>query len=194
LTFTAGFNKKLAGLCTLFFAIAAIILAVITWSRMYMQMGKLIRANGEKISFLRNRTASYFKLRGRRPRILITRISPNGLERTVKSVAANFADIGFDVDINLSIQSPAAVARIAVENDVHAVGLPCVSSESEPFVSELLTSLRAECGQSILVVAWMSPQLEDFSKFLKPGIGNFKIFGPGTGYNDSASQILDNLE
>jgi methylmalonyl-CoA mutase len=159
-----------------------------------MYMGKLIQANGEKISSLRNRTASYFLLQGRRPRILITRIYPNGPERTAKSVAATFADIGFDVDINLSVQSPAAVARIAVENDVHAIGLPCISSESEPFLSELLTSLNAECDQSILVVAWVSAQSEDLSTSLKPGIGNFKIFGPETGYIDSAIQILDNLE
>lgn len=157
-------------------------------------MGKLIQANGEKISFLRNRTATYFKLQGRRPRILITRIPPNGSERTVKSVAAAFADIGFDVDINLSVQPPVAVARIAVENDVHAIGIPCVSSDSEPFVTELLTSLNAECDQSILVVAWMSAQSEDFNTSFKPGIGNFRIFGPETGYNDSASQILDNLD
>lgn len=163
-------------------------------SRTYMHMGKLIQANGEKISFLRNRTASYFKLQGRRPRILITRISSNGSERTVKSVAAAFSNIGFDVDINLSVQAPVAVARIAVENDVHAIGIPCVSSESEPFVTELLTSLKAECEQSILVVAWMSVQTEDFNTSIKPGIGNLRIFGPETGYNDSAGQILDNLE
>jgi methylmalonyl-CoA mutase len=157
-------------------------------------MGIRVQANGEKISFLRKRTASYFKLQGRRPRILITRICPNGSERTVKSVAATFADIGFDVDINLSVPSPAAVVRIAVENDVHAIGLPCVSSESEPFITELLTALNAEGDQSILVVAWMSAQSEDLSTSLKPGAGNFKIFGPETGYHDSAIQILDNLE
>jgi methylmalonyl-CoA mutase len=159
-----------------------------------MQMRKIIQGNGDKISFLRNRTASYLKLQGRRPRILITRIPPNGSERTVKSAAAAFANIGFDVDINLSVQAPVAVARIAVENDVHAIGIPCVSSESEPFVTELLTSLDAECDQRILVVVWMSVQSEDLGASLKSGMGNFRIFGPETGYNDSASQILDNLE
>ena len=157
-------------------------------------MGKLIQPNGEKISFLRNRTSTYFKLQGRRPRILITRIPPNGSERTVKSIAAAFADIGFDVDINLSVSPPVAVARIAVENDVHAIGIPCVSSDSEPFVTELLTSLKAECDQSILVVAWMPVQSANFGRSFKPAIGNFRVFGPETGYNDCASQILDNLE
>lgn len=157
-------------------------------------MGKRIQANGESISFLRNRTATYFKMQGRRPRIMITRIPPNGSERTAKSIATVFADMGFDVDINLSVQTPVAVARIAVENDVHAIGIPCVSSDGEPFITELLSSLNAQCGRNILVVVWMSAQSEDFRAFCKPGTGNFKIFGPEIGYNDCASQILDSLE
>lgn len=157
-------------------------------------MGKRIQANDEKIRLLRNRTATYFKLQGRRPRILITRIPPNGSERTVKSLAAAFADIGFDVDINLFVQPPPAVARIAIENDVHAIGIPCVSSDSEPFVKELLTSLDAKCDQPILVVAWLTVPSGAFRAPLQSGIGNFRIFGPETSYNDSAGLILDNLE
>jgi methylmalonyl-CoA mutase len=157
-------------------------------------MGKPVQANGEKISLMRNRTACRLKSQGRRPRILITRISPNGSERTVKSVAAVFADIGFDVDINLSVQPPDAVARIAAENDVHAIGIPCVSCEGALFVAELLTSLKTEYDQSIMVVVWMSVQEEDFSTFIKPGFGNFMIFGPEIGYIDSAGRILDNLQ
>jgi methylmalonyl-CoA mutase len=157
-------------------------------------MNKIMHANGDKISFLRNRADAYLKLQGRRPRILITRISPNSSERTVKSAAAAFANIGFDVDINLSVQAPFAVARIAVENDVHAIGIPCVAPESEPFVRELLTSLDAECDQRIIVVAWGAVQTEDSGTALTSDIGNFRVFGPETDYNDSASQILNCLE
>ncbi|MGD8847299.1 MAG: hypothetical protein PVJ84_14365 [Desulfobacteraceae bacterium] len=157
-------------------------------------MGKHTQAVGDEVSLLRDRTAAYFKLEGRRPRILITRIHPNGSERRVKSAAAAFADIGFDVDINLSVQPPAAVARTAIENDVHAIGIACVTSRSEPFVYELLASLEAQCDRSILVVAWMTVQPEDFSPTFEPGAGNIRIFGPETGYSRSASQILDNLQ
>jgi methylmalonyl-CoA mutase len=157
-------------------------------------MENFIQANGEKISCLRNRTVNYSKAQGRRPRILITRISSNSSERTVKTVAAAFANIGFDVDINLSVQAPVAVARMAVENDVHAIGIPCFNSESEPFVTELLASLNTECDQKILVVAWTPVQAEDAGTYFKSCSGDIKIFGPEAGYNDSAGQILDNLE
>jgi methylmalonyl-CoA mutase len=154
----------------------------------------LIPANSEKISFIRNRTARYSELQGRRPRILITRFAPNGSERAVKSIAAAFADMGFDVDINLSVRAPVALARIAAENDVHAIGIPCISSKSRRFVVELLRFLKTEGGRNILVVAWMSVYSESFNTFFKAGDGKLKIFRSEIGYNDSASQILDDLE
>ena len=157
-------------------------------------MEKSIPADSEKISFIRNRTARYSKLQGRRPRILITRFPPNGSERAVKSIAAAFADMGFDVDINLSVQAPVVLARIAAENDVHAIGIPCISSKSKRFVAELLKFLKTEGGQNILVVAWMAVQSEGFNASFRVGDGNLKIFIPETGYNNSAGQILDDLE
>jgi methylmalonyl-CoA mutase len=102
--------------------------------------------------------------------------------------------MGFDVDINLAVQTPVDVARIAVENDVHAIGIPCAHTDSEPFIAELLTSLGAQSGPRILVVVWMSVSSDDFCTSFNPGEGNFRIFDPKTGYNDSASQILANLE
>jgi methylmalonyl-CoA mutase len=157
-------------------------------------MEKFIPANSEKISFIRNRTARYSKLQGRRPRILITRFPPNGSERAVKSIATAFADMGFDVDINLSVREPVALARIAAENDVHAIGIPCISSKSKRFIAELLKFLKAEGGRNILVVAWMSVHSESFNTYFKAGDGKLKIFTSEIGYNDSISQILDDLE
>jgi len=156
-------------------------------------MEKFISANSEKISFIRNRTARYSELQGRRPRILITRLAPNGSERAVKSIAAAFAEMGFDVDINLSVRAPVALARIAAENDVHAIGIPCISSKSKRFVAELLKFLKTGGGRNILVVAWMSAHSESFNTSFEAGDGKLKIFRSEIGYNDSASQILDDL-
>jgi len=157
-------------------------------------MEKSIPANSEKISFIRNRTVRYSKLQGRRPRILITRFQPNGSERAVKSIATAFADMGFDVDINLSVLKPVALAQMAAENDVHAIGIPCISSKSRRYITELLKVLRTEGGRNILVVAWMSVHSESFTTPFKIGDGKLKIFTSEIGYNDSVSQILDELE
>lgn len=157
-------------------------------------MGKCISVDSEKVSFIRNRTARYSELQGRRPRILIARFATNGSERAVKRIAAAFADMGFDVDLNLSVLAPVALARIAAENDVHAIGIPCISPKSKRLVTELLKCLKAECDQNILVVAWISLQSQGFNRSFRTGDGNLKIFGSETGHNNAASQILDSLE
>jgi methylmalonyl-CoA mutase cobalamin-binding domain/chain len=101
--------------------------------------------------------------------------------------------MGFDVDINLSVRAPVALARIAAENDVHAIGIPCISSESKRFVADLLKFLKTEGGRNILVVAWMSAHSENFNTSFKAGDGKLKIFRSEIGYNDSVGQILDDL-
>jgi methylmalonyl-CoA mutase len=156
-------------------------------------MEKSNQAEDEKLSTLRDRTATYFELEGRRPRILITRTPHNDSAHTSKSAASAFANMGFDVDLNLSDLPPDAIARIAVENDVHAIGIPCVASNGESFLTELLTALNGECNQRVLVVAWLPIDAQAFNTILKPGSGEFRMFGPHTDYNDSASQILDAL-
>lgn len=157
-------------------------------------MGPPIRANDETIGSIRNRTARYCQLRGRRPRILITCYPQNGSERAVKRTAAAFADMGFDVDISLAVQSAAALARIAAENDVHAIGILGMSSMNKQFIAELLNSLKTDYGGDVMVAAWMADQSKDLHVSFGAGEGDLKIFGPQTGCEDSASQILDDLE
>src|SRR5262249_6993039 len=60
---------------------------------------------------------------GRRPRILVAKIGQDGHDRGAKVIATAFADLGFDVDVGTLFQTPEEVARQAVENDVHVVGV-----------------------------------------------------------------------
>ena len=46
-----------------------------------------------------------------------------GHDRGAKIIATSFADLGFDVDIGPLFQTPEEVAKQAVENDVHIVGI-----------------------------------------------------------------------
>ena len=59
---------------------------------------------------------------GRRPRILVAKMGQDGHDRGQKVIATAFADLGFDVDVGPLFQTPAEVARQAVEADVHIVG------------------------------------------------------------------------
>ena len=63
-----------------------------------------------------NLSNKFAEIDGRRPRILIAKIGQDGHDRGAKVIATSFADIGFDVDIGPLFQTPAEVAKQAVEN------------------------------------------------------------------------------
>lgn len=59
---------------------------------------------------------------GRNPRILVAKMGQDGHDRGAKVIASGFADLGFDVDVGTLFSTPAEVARMAIDNDVHVVG------------------------------------------------------------------------
>jgi methylmalonyl-CoA mutase len=65
----------------------------------------------------------FAKAQGRRPRILVAKMGQDGHDRGAKVIATSFADIGFDVDIGPLFQTPQEVAKQAIENDVHVLGI-----------------------------------------------------------------------
>ena len=67
-------------------------------------------------------------LNGRRPRVLVVKMGQDGHERGAKIVATSFADMGFDVDMGPLFQSPKDVAKDAIENDVHAIGVSTLAA------------------------------------------------------------------
>jgi methylmalonyl-CoA mutase len=148
----------------------------------------------ERITRIRNRTAGFSEEKGRRPRILITRIHPSETDRVVKTIATAFADMGFDVDINTAVQSPANIARMAAENDVHAVGFAGITVKSKNLISALLKALEENGAADILVAVWTSVQPVNCDTGFSIGSHKLEIFGIETDATVSASRILDSLE
>src|SRR5207247_10445311 len=68
-------------------------------------------------------TVEFAEAEGRRPRSLVAKRGQDGHDRGAKVIATAFADLGFDVDIGPLFQTPDEVARHAIENDVHVVGI-----------------------------------------------------------------------
>ena len=65
---------------------------------------------------------------GRPPRILVAKIGQDGHDRGQKVIASAFADLGFDVDIGPLFQTPEEAAALAIENDVHIVGVSSLAA------------------------------------------------------------------
>nr|WP_320016894.1 methylmalonyl-CoA mutase [uncultured Desulfobacter sp.] len=148
--------------------------------------------DSECIDLLRKRTNEFLKRRGRRPRMLVTKMGQNGHDRGIKVVATAFADLGFDVDISPLFQTPEESAKMAVENDVHIVGVSSLAAGHKTLVPQLIEALKEKNAEDILVVVGGIIPPQDHNFLYEKGV--VRIFGPGTSIIDSANQVLNALE
>jgi methylmalonyl-CoA mutase len=125
---------------------------------------------------------------GRRPRILIAKMGQDGHDRGAKVIATAFADLGFDVDISPMFQTPQEIAKQAVENDVHIVGVSSLAGGHKSLIKTLKLELDKYERQDIVIVAGGVIPQQDYDNLYKDGV-KF-IFGPGTIIAESASAIL----
>ncbi|MBW1897464.1 MAG: cobalamin-dependent protein, partial [Deltaproteobacteria bacterium] len=146
----------------------------------------------EVIDSIRKRTEAFKEKHGRRPRILVTKMGQDGHDRGIKVVATAFADFGFDVDISPMFQTPEEAAKMALENDVHIVGVSSLAAGHKTLVPELIKSLKASGGEDILVVVGGVIPPGDYQFLYDAGVVG--VFGPGTPITNSASQVLAAVE
>jgi methylmalonyl-CoA mutase len=125
---------------------------------------------------------------GRRPRILVAKMGQDGHDRGAKVIASAFADLGFDVDIGPLFQTPAEVARFAVESDVHVVGVSTLAAGHKTLVPQLIEQLKRLGRDDILVVAGGVIPPQDYEFLYRAGVAG--IYGPGTPIPQAAQQIL----
>ncbi|HMD43400.1 MAG TPA: methylmalonyl-CoA mutase [Candidatus Acidoferrum sp.] len=136
-------------------------------------------------------TEQFEKSEGRRPRILVAKMGQDGHDRGAKVIATAFADLGFDVDLGPLFQTPEEVARMAVENDVHILGVSTLAGGHMTLVPELIQELKRLGREDILVVVGGVVPPQDFAALRQAGAAG--IFGPGTRIPLSAQEILHRL-
>ncbi len=146
----------------------------------------------EIIDAVLKRTEQFQEKEGRRPRILVTKMGQDGHDRGIKVIATGFADLGFDVDISPLFQTPGEVAKMAVENDVHVVGVSSQVAAHKTLVPQLVEALKSEGGEDILVVVGGIIPPADYDFLYDAGAAG--VFGPGTPVTESANQVLNALE
>ena len=102
----------------------------------------------------------------------------DGHDRGQKVIATAFADLGFDVDVGPLFQTPAEVARQAVEADVHIVGVNSLAAGHLTLVPALRDELAAQGRPDILIVVGGVIPPQDFDALRAAGAA--AIFPPGT--------------
>jgi methylmalonyl-CoA mutase len=145
----------------------------------------------EVIARVRRLTDAFAAAEGRRPRILVAKMGQDGHDRGAKVIATAYADLGFDVDIGPLFQTPEEVARQAMENDVHVVGVSSLAGGHKTLVPQLAAELaRLGRGDILIVVGGVIPA-QDYEFLYAHGAA--AIFGPGTVIPTAAAEILGEL-
>ena len=148
-------------------------------------------AMNKELARVQRMAEEFEKNDGRRPRILIAKIGQDGHDRGQKVIASAFADLGFDVDIGPLFSTPAEVARQAVENDVHIVGVSSLAGAHLTLVPELKAALEAEGRGDIMIVVGGVIPPSDYPALYAAGAR--AIFGPGTNIPEAAADLIEKL-
>lgn len=129
---------------------------------------------------------------GRRPRMLVAKMGQDGHDRGAKVIASGFADLGFDVDVGPLFQTPAEVARQAIDADVHVVGISSQAAGHKTLVPALVKELeKLGANDKLIVCGGVIPQ-QDY-QFLRDA-GVTSIFGPGTRIPVAAQEVVQKIE
>ena len=128
---------------------------------------------------------------GRRPRMLVAKMGQDGHDRGAKVIATAFADIGFDVDISPMFQTPEEAARMAVENDVHVVGVSSQAAGHKTLVPQLIEALQKQGANDIKVVCGGVIPPQDYQALYDAGVA--AVYGPGTNIPAAAAEVLQLL-
>ena len=145
----------------------------------------------EAVRRVQKLTEAFERSEGRRPRLLVAKIGQDGHDRGQKVIASAFADLGFDVDIGPLFSTPAEVARQAIENDAHIIGVSSLAAGHLTLVPDLIAELTRLGRPDIMIVVGGVIPPGDYPALYAAGAK--AIFGPGTNIAAAAADLIAKL-
>jgi methylmalonyl-CoA mutase, C-terminal domain len=112
-----------------------------------------------------------------RPRILVAKPGLDGHDRGIKVVARALRDAGVEVIYTGLHQTPEQIAAAAIQEDVDAVGLSCLSGAHMTLFPAVVELLRDQGGSDIIVFGGGIIPDHDIAPLKQAGIA--EIFTPG---------------
>lgn len=120
-------------------------------------------------------------------RVLMAKVGLDGHDRGAKVVMTALRDAGMEVVYSGLHQTPQAVVRAAVEEDVDVVGLSILSGAHNDLVPRVLEEMKRQgIAEKSLVLGGIIPPA-DIAKLKK--IGVFEVFTPGTSLESIVNQV-----
>ena len=111
-------------------------------------------------------------------RILVAKPGLDGHDRGAKVIARALRDAGMEVIYTGLRQSPEDIAAAAIEEDVDAIGLSCLSGAHMTLFPKVVQVLKKRGASDIVVAGGGIIPPEDVPKLKKAGLKG--VFGPGT--------------
>jgi methylmalonyl-CoA mutase C-terminal domain/subunit len=127
----------------------------------------------------------------RRPRILVAKPGLDGHDRGIKVVARALRDAGNEVIYTGLHQTPEQIASAAVQEDVDAVGLSCLSGAHMTLFPRVVELLHEQGAGDILVFG--GGIIPDADIPALRGAGIVEIFTPGATTTAIVSWVEENV-
>jgi len=128
----------------------------------------------------------------KRIRILIAKPGLDGHDRGAKVVARALRDAGMEVIYTGLRQTPEQIVNAAIQEDVDAIGLSCLSGAHMSLFPAVAELLRKKKVTNILLFGGGIISQEDAEKLKK--IGFKGIFGPGASLTEIIAFINKNVK
>ncbi|MDQ4064613.1 MAG: cobalamin B12-binding domain-containing protein [Actinomycetota bacterium] len=127
-----------------------------------------------------------------RPRILVAKPGLDGHDRGIKVVARALRDAGVEVIYTGLHQTPEQIAAAAIQEDVDAVGLSCLSGAHMTLFPRVVDLLREQGGDAIQVFGGGIIPDSDIPKLKEAGIA--EIFTPGAPTKDIIEWVDEHVK
>jgi len=145
----------------------------------------------DSLKSVRDHVSEFTKKSGRKPHLLVAKIGQDGHDRGAKVIASAFADMGFEITVGPLFATPDEVAKLAVEKDVHVIGVSSHAAGHKTLVPQLVAALKAAGREDIAIVCGGVIPAQDYEFLHNAGVD--AIFGPGSNIPDSAEKLLQLL-
>jgi methylmalonyl-CoA mutase, C-terminal domain len=124
----------------------------------------------------------------RRIRVVVAKPGLDGHDRGAKIIARTLRDAGMEVIYTGLHQTPEQIVETAIQEDADAVGISILSGAHMTLVPKILTLLKEQGAEDVLVVVGGTIPADDIAELKRLGVA--EVYTPGA----PTAQIVDFLK
>jgi methylmalonyl-CoA mutase, C-terminal domain len=121
-------------------------------------------------------------------RVVVAKPGLDGHDRGAKIIARALRDAGMEVIYTGLHQTPEQIVETTIQEDADAIGISILSGAHMTLVPRILTLLRENGAEDVLVVVGGTIPADDADELRKQGVAG--VFGPGA----TTTEIVDFLK